>query len=390
MAKYDITYSCGHSDTIQLYGKTKDREWKLANEETKLCPECWQKHREEERQKQNAEAAEANQAAGLPELEGTEKQIAWAESIRKNMIEAVEKHVFGRVDKGKTEQNPKAYQDLVKAFNSLKSHSSASWWIDNQGYDFFHLRRVLERELAAVKKAESQPPKAVIESAKAEATIYPEKRVAENVAEIKIKDDVLAVSFPERREDFRKLIKGLGYSWSGFAWQRTIRPRNGSVEDRAAETGNKLLAAGFPVRIYDETIRKRAIAGEYEPECKRWVQLREIDGEYKGWLAINWDGYNDSLYRAAKKIAGARWSRGSMVVPAENFDEVLDFAKMYGFRISEKALAAINATRELKERALTTGVKVRDLKEEPVPAPKPLVLEVPSEVEIDAELRDQD
>jgi hypothetical protein len=30
------------------------------------------------------------------------------------------------------------------------------------------------------------------------------------------------------------------------------------------------------------------------------------------------------------------------------------------------------------------------LKEEPVPAPKPLVLEVPSEVEIDAELRDQD
>lgn len=390
MAKYDITYSCGHTDTIQFYGKTKDREWKIANEESKLCPECWKKHREEERQKQNAEAAEANQAAGLPELEGTEKQIAWAESIRENMIEAVEKQIFGKMDKEKIKQHPEIYQDFVKAFNALKSHSSASWWIDHRGYDFYSLRRLMEEEIRALKKAESEPPKAIIEEAKAEATVYPEKRITEIVAEISLKDDVLTVSFPERREDFRQLIKDLGYSWGGGAWQRKIKARNGAIEDRAAETGNKLLTAGFPVRIYDETIRKRAIAGEYEPECKRWVQLREIAGEYQGWLAINWDGFNDSLYQAARKIAGARWSKGSMVVPPENYAEVLDFAQMYGFGISEKAQAIIDAARELKEKALTTGVKVPKSAKSPEPGAVPPALDVLDEVEIDKELREDD
>lgn len=29
MAKYDVTYSCGHTDVVQLYGKNADREREL-------------------------------------------------------------------------------------------------------------------------------------------------------------------------------------------------------------------------------------------------------------------------------------------------------------------------------------------------------------------------
>src|SRR5690554_156523 len=139
MAKYDVTYSCGHSDTIQLYGKTRDREWRLAREQEKLCPECWKKYREEERAKENAKAAEANKAAGLPTLEGTEKQIAWAETIRKSMIDHVAEYYISQIaDETKAE-----HPEIMKGFEAMKRHTDASWWIDNRlNDDKIGLRRL--------------------------------------------------------------------------------------------------------------------------------------------------------------------------------------------------------------------------------------------------------
>ena len=29
MAKYDVTYACGHTETVNLYGKTSERERKI-------------------------------------------------------------------------------------------------------------------------------------------------------------------------------------------------------------------------------------------------------------------------------------------------------------------------------------------------------------------------
>ncbi len=388
MAKYTVTYACGHEDTIQLYGPHKDREWKLAREAEKLCSECYRVKVEEERKKQNEEAAKANQEAGLPALVGTEKQIAWAETIRKEIIEAIETKVFGRMDQEKIKQRPDLYENYRKAFEMLKKHTDASWWIDNRNAtDFYSLQALLEKEDQAIKKAAAEPPAAIVEAAKAEATVYPEKAVSNLVAEITIKGDTIEIHYPERNEDFRALLKKLGYKWEN-GWTRKITERTGSAVDRAAEVGNKLLAAGFPIRIYDEIIRQKAIVGEYQPECKRWVQVR-LSGEYEDWLAINWDGHNEDLYRAAKKIAGARWSNPSMVVPPENYLEVLDFAEMYKFNISSKAKEVIENAKALREASLTTGVKVPKSERPPKPGDKPEKLEVPEEVTIDDEFRDE-
>lgn len=388
MAKYDVTYTCGHTDTIQIYGPGRDREWKLANEESKLCPDCYKAKLEADRQKQNAEAAEANQAAGLPKLEGTEKQIAWAESIRKSMIDHIIEYYISQITDEAKAEHPEEYERVMKGFEALKRHTDASWWIDNRiNDDKIGLRRLINAEIEAIKKAEKEPPAAIVEVAKAEATVYPEKPVSSLVAEISIKGDTVEVNYPERNESFRQIMKNHGFEWKP-GWKRTIGKYNGSIQDRAAEIGNKLLAAGFPVRIYDEEIRRRAVAGEYAPEPVRWVKAM-TEGDYKGWFSISWPYGGNNYYDAARKIPGSKYQSPNVIVPPESFLEVLDFAQMYKFNISDKAQEIIETAQQLKERALTTGVKVPKSERPPKPGDKPEKLEVPQEVDIDDEFRDE-
>lgn len=72
-----VTYSCGHTGEVQLFGTNKDRERKIKwYEKEALCPECYKKQQEE---RAKALAAEYN----LPEITGvSDKQIAFAEILR--------------------------------------------------------------------------------------------------------------------------------------------------------------------------------------------------------------------------------------------------------------------------------------------------------------------
>lgn len=51
MAKYDITYSCGHEGTVSLFGKMSDRERQLARYSCGVCPDCYRKKKDEENKK---------------------------------------------------------------------------------------------------------------------------------------------------------------------------------------------------------------------------------------------------------------------------------------------------------------------------------------------------
>lgn len=111
MAKYTITYKCGHTAEIQLFGPYAERESKINYYKTIDCPECRAKA-----------AAQEAKAKGFAELTGSAKQICWASDIRDNFFAEVEK-IAPKVDRNK---------DLFdKAVNDIKAEKSASWWIDN-------------------------------------------------------------------------------------------------------------------------------------------------------------------------------------------------------------------------------------------------------------------
>lgn len=83
--KYDVKMSCGHTVTVNLYGKSEERERRIAwLEKYGLCHEC--EKAEEENARNEFEASH-----DLPDLEGSEKQVKWARSIREKFITEIEK-----------------------------------------------------------------------------------------------------------------------------------------------------------------------------------------------------------------------------------------------------------------------------------------------------------
>lgn len=133
--KYYGTYACGHEGAVDIYGPSKDREWKKENAFSMLCPECREKARQQERDIANKKAAEAAAEMGLPKLTGTEKQVAWATTIRNDLINAVREALHENPDRKITVAESKIIDinDWGHAFDVLVTEkTTAKFWIDNR------------------------------------------------------------------------------------------------------------------------------------------------------------------------------------------------------------------------------------------------------------------
>ena len=143
-------------------------------------------------------------------------------------------------------------------------------------------------------------------------------------------------------DDFREIVKEKGFSWNGERWEKIINEYSGTITERAADLGNTLLAKGFTVKFLNEESKIKALNGDFSDEQTRWIKYSSREKR----LTITWKGFNDTLYSAAKKIPGARWSNGRMEVSTEFYKEVQDFAETMGFGVSQKAMQAIEEYKE--------------------------------------------
>ena len=125
--KVNITYSCGHEGTIEVFGKAEERERKIKYfEEYGLCPDCYKAEKQDE-EKEFAGKHE------LPKLNGSGKQISWANKIRKELIEAFEKEK-APIRKGAGDDFADFLDDFTKDYYQ---NDSASWWIDHREWRLF-------------------------------------------------------------------------------------------------------------------------------------------------------------------------------------------------------------------------------------------------------------
>lgn len=341
MAWYDGTFSCGHKGSVDICGPTKDRQRKAEYRFSGLCPECYKVYLQEEKEKKNKEAAEKSAEMELPRLDGSEKQVAWANSIRLNIVEELYKKMetLEKVLKEKgLEVIPKTNLGVNEVSNALdyfiQSHTEAKYWIDIRqcGITFNAIVQNYEQYINDLAHDD------VLEEIEQEKSVLIVKPISQESSKngvVKIEfdsSDSILVKYV-KDEDFINIMKNQRYKWNGTAWVRKITEFTGSALDRIAEIGNALLNNGFTVQFPDNETKDTAIDGNYQLENDRWVKYNaEIDK-----IEITWKTRSDTLYNSCRKIPSAKWRNGCMLVSPEFYKDVEDFAETMGFAISQAA-----------------------------------------------------
>lgn len=136
MAKYEVKMSCGHTETIQMFGKMADRDKKIAwLEEHGICTACYKARIAAAHAADTAAAAAKAAEENLPELTGSEKQIAWALSIRAKKFEALNE-MFANANANATDEQRQQNQIAIQAVKNVLSRKTQSrFWIDNRNVE---------------------------------------------------------------------------------------------------------------------------------------------------------------------------------------------------------------------------------------------------------------
>ena len=181
--------------------------------------------------------------------------------------------------------------------------------------------------------------------------LRPEEPRSEIAARVWCEAGRLCARYPEYSDAFRAAMHRQNMTWirSRGQWERRLAPRMGRLRDRLVELACEVLAAGFVCELPHAGLREDVLAERYEKEHTRWI-LRRTQGKYEGHFALIWDRDRDDFYDEAKALPGSRWDKPSagiaaVVVPAEAYEAVLDFAERFGFRLSDAAKDLVEAAR---------------------------------------------
>jgi len=332
--KYDITYLCGHKGTIDLIGPEKMRTWKLEREAKNHCPSCWKQIEKDKREEENQRAAQKGKEMELPELEGTKKQVAWANTIRIYFLEEAEKRlegIQGNLYLYPKEEEKNFYELQESIYDLLKGKTESSFWIEERKNLFKKVMENIEEKKEKQREEEKEERR--------EYMVKPEKVMHPGVVYIAGHAERITVQY-EKNETFINIVKSHGLKWDGALWERALNERTGSWFDRATELGNLLLQNGFTIHIPDKKAISKAITANYSPECKRWIIKRGKK------LGILWDKKEGNFYEKARRIKTAKWKEGAMEVEVQHYPELEDFAEILGFRFT---LAAKTMIEEYKQ-----------------------------------------
>lgn len=150
MAKYLNTYKCGHEVERQLFGKISDRENYISWAQEQLCPACQRKiHHDEvacQRKVYHNNVLADAAAKGYPELEGSEKQVAWAMDLRYTFVNDTEDYIKEEIEYVIPDvyKNEVARNEQLAQFDKfctelrevvaylLANKTSAKYWIDSR------------------------------------------------------------------------------------------------------------------------------------------------------------------------------------------------------------------------------------------------------------------
>lgn len=135
MALYTIKHRCGHEVEHQIYGTDVrgERERKAAWLAKGDCPRCARAATTAVQAAENVVAAELASAEGLPAMTGSEKQVAWATTLRQQTLDKLIERAAGLARLPGTAEQHQELDDLAaRARVALVARTEARWWIDRR------------------------------------------------------------------------------------------------------------------------------------------------------------------------------------------------------------------------------------------------------------------
>lgn len=286
MAKYNVDHTCGHQEEYQLYGKHTERDRKLAWLATQPCNEC----RKAATAAATAKAAEAIRASGavdgLPTLEGSEKQVAWAETIRAATMARLNTgldEIKARVEAARAAGNPEieTLEDTVmgvyERVQATLRNPSARYWIDEgQGLTVRDLRDRIarDREEGEARK-ERERREAEAAALKATETNRRNARLRDLAARARELFGSDQAEFTVQvwdRDGDRRVYVGHGYdnNWIAYYHTGTARTAPGSLEVLVQAIVRDLATHLGIAKGEAEALIKDFCAGL----CKEWTTLK--------------------------------------------------------------------------------------------------------------------
>jgi hypothetical protein len=173
----------------------------------------------------------------------------------------------------------------------------------------------------------------ISDSPKIKTVIRPAKPASKTIARISSQNGILRVLYSEKCEDFREAIKlKCKFEWSNPFWVKKVKPED--LDYEASYAAYSLLSSGYCVQSEMMGISERVVSGSFAIAGLRKI-ARAVGGDYDGFLSISWPGAGDNYYDEAIAITAAKYSSGSIYVPSEHYEEILDFAERYDFSITQ-------------------------------------------------------
>ena len=135
--KFKGTFSCGHKDTIYIGGYSDEYRESEAEERFKgLCPHCQHIETEKQREIERERAKKIADEIGLPKLEGTEKQINWALSIRNEKLEQLNPMIEYIKNNRGNKFNSELLSLYLRVVEDTIKNPDSEYWIDHRNRNF--------------------------------------------------------------------------------------------------------------------------------------------------------------------------------------------------------------------------------------------------------------
>ncbi len=134
-----VKHACDHTVLYPFYGDD-DYSWDDRTQQLGqgICRLCGAAEQQEERRKKAVQAHHYAKERGLPPLEGSDKQVAWAQTVRLGAFSAIDK-VLKWVDEVNDEaerEDPDYWGSVKQGINRsivyLEQQTDAKWWIDHR------------------------------------------------------------------------------------------------------------------------------------------------------------------------------------------------------------------------------------------------------------------